>query len=145
MADSKAQSYANHTRLDPWFHLFVIPVYAITLISAIVRAVRFPGVGTAWIVVLMIALVVHLFKTRLYALKVQDRVIRLEERLRLKALLPMALASRVDELSLDQLIALRFACDQEAPKLVEEALTKNLTKADIKKSVQQWRADAMRV
>jgi Family of unknown function (DUF6526) len=145
MPDKKLQNYANHARLDPWFHLFLAPVYAITFIGFLVVAFRHPNVHSAWMAVFAFALIVHMFKTRLYALKVQDRVIRLEERLRLKSLLTGPSATRVDELSLDQLIALRFASDQEAPRLVEETLAKNLSKKDIKGLVQQWRADDLRV
>lgn len=145
MAETRAQNYANHVRFDPWFHFFLIPVYAITFIGYVVVAFRHPSMHSVWMTLFAFALVVHLFKTRLYALKVQDRVIRLEERLRLKALLPSTLASRVDELSLDQLIALRFASDAELATLVQEASTKNLTKQEIKKLVQAWRPDTMRV
>lgn len=145
MAETRGQSYANHVRFDPWFHFFLIPVYAITFIGYVVVAFRHPNMHTAWMALFAFALVVHLFKTRMYALKVQDRVVRLEERLRLKALLPGALASRVDELTVGQLIALRFASDAEVADLAQLALTKNLSKKDIKQAIKQWRADNLRV
>jgi len=145
MAEGAAQSLQNHTRWDPAFHFFVMPVFAITFIASIVHLVRHPSIHTAWFVVLMGAAATAVVKARLYALKVQDRVIRLEERLRLAALLPVSLRDRVAELSESQLIGLRFASDAELPKLAERALNEKLSKADIKKAVINWRADYWRV
>ena len=85
------------------------------------------------------------FKTRVYALKVQDRVIRLEERLRLAALLPAALQPRIGDLSVDQLIGLRFASDAELPGLVEKTLGGNLNRKQIKELIKNWKPDTWRV
>ena len=90
------------------------------------------------------ALAVAVTKSRLSTLRVQDRVIRLEERLRLTVLLPEPLRSRIPELTEGQLIALRFASDDELPKLVERALSEKLSREDIKKSIQTWRPDYWR-
>ena len=145
MADGSSQSFSNHTRYDPLFHFFLLPVFAITLIATIVCVVRRPGLHSAWMVVVALAAVTLLFKVRLYALKVQDRVIRLEERLRLTQLLSEPLRSRIPELTEDQLCGLRFASDAEIPKLVERTLNEKLKRADIKKAIQNWRPDYWRV
>src|SRR5271166_6395129 len=94
MANPVPQSYSNYTRYDPLFHFFILPVFAITLIATIVHLVRRPSLHSAWLVVVMIAALTAVFKLRLYPLKVQDRVIRLEERLRLATLLDPALRLR---------------------------------------------------
>jgi hypothetical protein len=141
----KSQSFSNHARFDPPFHFFVVPVVGITVISIIVHAVRFPSVWNVWLVVVGFAAAVAVVKSRLNALKVQDRVIRLEERLRLMTVLPEAMRSRISELSDEQFIGLRFASDAELPGLVERALSEKLSCKEIKKAVANWRPDYLRV
>ena len=141
----KPQSYANHARFDPPFHFFVLPVVLITTIAIIVRAVRVPGLWNVWMVVVALAGAVAVVKSRLNALKVQDRVIRLEERLRLTAVLPEAMRPRVAELADGQLIGLRFASDAELPALVRRALDERLSRKQIKQAVTDWRPDYLRV
>jgi uncharacterized membrane protein YdbT with pleckstrin-like domain len=145
MAEKTAQNYSNHTRLDPPFHFFVLPVFAVTLIATIVNLVRRPGLLSAWLVVLALAALLAILKVRSYATRVQDRVIRLEERLRLTSLLSEPVRARIPELSETQLIALRFASDAEIPALVGRCLADKLSRDDIKKAVSQWRADYWRV
>ena len=145
MPEKMPQTLANHTRLDPPFHMFVIPVAGISLLVAIWRLIQDPGFYSAWLVVVAAAAIVLALKVRVYALKAQDRVIRLEERLRLASLLPQSLCSRIGELSESQLIALRFASDAELAKLTERALSEKLSRADIKKAIQTWRPDYWRV
>ena len=144
MANASPQNFSNHTRLDPPFHFFILPVFA-TLILTIVHLVRRPGLHSAWLVVVTIAAIVAIFKIRLYALKVQDRVIRLEERLRFASLVDPALRPRIAEFTESQLIALRFASDAELPALGVRALNEKLAAPEIKKSIQQWRPDYWRV
>jgi len=145
MAERSPQTFANHVKIDPPFHYFVLPVFAISWIISVVLAVRHPGFLHFWIVIFNTALIVAVVRFRQYALKVQDRVIRLEERLRLAALLPDSLRPQVAKLSEGQLIALRFAPDAEVPALVERTLSANLAPADIKKAIKNWRPDYWRV
>src|SRR4051794_4118287 len=142
---AKPQAFANHARLDPSFHFFVAPVAAASAIVTIVHAVRAPSWTTAWYVVVAVAALVAVFKIRIYALRVQDRIIRLEERLRMLALLPEPLRPRVDELQAAQYIGLRFASDAELPALVERALDQKLSRKDIKRAVSNWRPDYSRI
>jgi hypothetical protein len=145
MAEKVPQSFSNHTRFDPPFHFFVLPVFAITVIIAIVHLVRHPGLHSAWLVVFAVAATLAVLKARQYALKVQDRVIRLEERLRLAILLDKPLRARMGELSESQLVGLRFASDAELPALAARALSEKLSRVEIKKAVSQWRPDYWRV
>ena len=139
------QSFKNHTKFDPPFHFFLAPVGLILLILTIIEAVNHPSKMAYIHIVVILWLIVLVFKTRLYALKVQDRVIRLEERLRLAQVLPAAMQSRIGDLSVDQLIGLRFASDGELPGLVEKALAGNWNRKQIKEAVTNWRPDTWRV
>jgi Family of unknown function (DUF6526) len=145
MAERSPQTLANHGRIDPPFHYFVLPVFAITWIVSIIFLVRHPGFFHFWIVIFNTALIVAAIRFRQYALKVQDRVIRLEERLRLATLLSDSLRPQIASLRERQFIALRFASDEELPALVERTLTANLAPAEIKKSIKNWRPDYWRV
>jgi hypothetical protein len=145
MAEKVPQSFANHTRFDPPFHFFVLPVFATTVVLAIVHLVKNPSLDAAWLVVFTIAATTAVLRSRVYAVKVQDRVIRLEERLRLAILLDKPLRARMTELSESQLIGLRFASDAELPALAARALAEKLSRSDIKKAVTQWRPDEWRV
>jgi uncharacterized protein DUF6526 len=145
MPEKMPQTLTNHTRLDPPFHMFVIPVAGISLLVAIWYLIQNPGFYSAWLVVVAVAAIVLALKVRLYALKAQDRVIRLEERLRLASLLPQSLCSRMGELSESQLIALRFASDSELPGLADKTLSGKLSGAEIKKAIVTWRPDYWRI
>ena len=145
---SAPQSYKNHGRFDPPMHFFVFPVLLINFIVTITIAVQHwhhhRNLHLWWIVVAA-ALVVLATKSRINDLKVQDRIIRLEERLRLAALLPPSERDRIDQLTTSQLIALRFASDDEIPALVHKTLTQNLEPKAIKASIVNWRPDHDRV
>ncbi len=140
-----SQSFSNHTRYDPLFHFFILPIFAIALVTSIIHLIKWPGLHSALLVIFFIAAMVAVFKIRLYSLKVQDRVIRLEERQRLATLLDPALRSRIPEITVSQLVALRFASDGELPALATRALNEKLSSADIKKGIKQWRPDNWRV
>jgi hypothetical protein len=146
MAENMPQSYANHARFHPPFHFFLAPGSIVLLILTVVNVVRHFRRLDAWILLLMgILFLVAVFLIRLNALKVQDRLIRLEERLRLQALLPVAMSPHIGELTESQLIALRFASDSELPSLMEKVLAANMGSKDIKKTIVTWRADTFRV
>jgi hypothetical protein len=152
MAETKPQTLANHTRWDPPFHFFILPIFALGLILSLIHFFAHITQGdmrdhihSFLLILLALALLTMMLRVRLYSLKVQDRVIRLEERLRLTQLLQEPSRSRIPELTEGQLCGLRFASDAEVPKLVERALNEKLSRADIKKAIQNWRPDYWRV
>ena len=145
MSEREPQNLKNHGRLDPAYHFVLFFVVLANLIVSIVVVVRHPCFYSAWFVVLSVAAIVALFRLRTYPLKVQDRVIRLEERLRLQALAPAEWHSQIYRLTEDQLIGLRFAADDEVVELAKQALEHNLNRKQIKERIRSWRADNWRV
>jgi Family of unknown function (DUF6526) len=145
MAERRPQNFENHTRLDPKFHFFLLPLSAVMFVSAVWHAVRHPDLVSFWFALGALLFMFAVFLIRVYSLKVQDRVIRLEERLRMAALLPESQRTRIADLTEGQLIALRFASDAELPALAARALAEGLAPKDIKKSIRNWRADYFRV
>jgi|SRR5271156_2273638 len=139
------QNYASHGRFHPIFHFVLAPLLIINLIVSVVWLVREPGFLSAWDLVTAVLLLIMAALLRSNPMKVQDRVIRLEERLRLYALLPESQRSRIPELTEDQLVGLRFASDEELPTLAERAWNEKLTRKDIKKAIINWRPDHWRV
>lgn len=142
------QNYKNHARLDPPMHLFVFPVAIFNVIAAIAATIHdWPDHRYLhlWWIIVSLAFLVLAFKCRVNDLKLQDRIIRLEERLRLAALLPAADQSRINQLTTRHLIALRFASDAELPTLVEKCLAQNLDPKAIKQTIATWRGDYHRV
>jgi hypothetical protein len=139
------QTYKNHTRLLPAFHFFVLPVLLLNLLNEARHAWRYPSEGAAFTAVVAAALLTLGFLSRTQALAVQDRVIRLEMRLRLRQVLPPELHARIPDLRPRQLVALRFASDAELPELVREILDGKLqTGKQIKQRVKNWQSDWLR-
>jgi hypothetical protein len=145
MAEKKPQTLSNHARFDPLYHFFAVPVFLISALAAVVHFLLRPSLHSGWLFVVAVAAAVAVLKLRTYSLRVQDRVIRLEERLRLASVLPEPLRARIPEITAGQLIALRFASDAELSKLAERALSEKLSPADIKKAIETWRPDYWRV
>ncbi len=140
------QNFENHTRFVPAFHFFVIPMAAIHFGWQIYRwkAGEFTVDGFESIL-LAAALLIGFLYARLFSLRVQDRVIRLEERLRCQRLFPADLRPRIAEFTSGQLVALRFASDEELPALARKVLGEKLTERKaIKKLVKNWKPDYLR-
>ncbi len=145
---SENQSYSNHTRFDPPFHFVLLPILLLNLSFAVYATIHhWPQHRELflWWIVMSFALVVLAGRARGSALKAQDRIIRLEERLRLASLLPPEELSGSRALTERQLIALRFASDAELPALVSRTLAENLTAKQIKETISNWRPDNFRV
>jgi Family of unknown function (DUF6526) len=140
------QNFANHAKFVPLFHFFAMPVFVLNFAWSLYRLKRlglsFEGIFG---VLLAAALVVLLFSARLFALAVQDRVIRLEERLRYAQVLPADLQARTGELTIGQIVSLRFASDAELPVLTRKVLDEKLTERKaIKQLIKNWKPDYLR-
>jgi hypothetical protein len=145
MSKSSPQNFKNHGRLDPPYHMVFVTVLAVNVYIVGLFAYRHLNFYTAWLVILSIAVFIPVIKLRSYPLKVQDRVIRLEERLRLQALAPAEWHTQIYRLSEDQLIGLRFASDDEVVELAKQALEEKLTRKQIKERIKSWRPDDWRI
>jgi hypothetical protein len=142
---SKTQDLKHHARLHVPFHIVAFFTLVANLAFAITHLVRHFNIWSAWIVVLSVVIFIPFFLVRAYPLKVQDRVIRLEERLRLQELAPAEWHPQIVRLTEDQLIALRFASDEEVVALAKQALAENLNRKQIKERIRTWRPDYWRV
>lgn len=146
MANTNPQTYANHVRRHPPFHFFVVPVMVINFIWSVVQFVMIPGWESGRWAVVSLALLVLMFLVRLNPLKAQDRIIRLEESLRYQRVLSRAVLEQTSILRPGQIVALRFAPDDELEELVNAVLAGRLTKpAEIKQAIKNWRSDTFRV
>jgi Family of unknown function (DUF6526) len=146
VANEKPQNLQNHVRLVPGFHYFVLPVLLANLIRSIVHLVR-AGISFESVFGLLmgVALFLFAFYARVFALTVQDRVIRLEMRLRLAELLPPDLQPRIPEFTVAQLVSMRFACDAELPALARKVLDDKMSdRKAIKQLVKDWQGDYVR-
>ena len=141
----RVQTLKTHARFLPAYHFFVVPVLLINLLNTIRYLWLMPTLGAVFQVIVAAALLTLGLLARTQTLTVQDRVIRLEMRLRLREVLPTDLQPRINELSRGQLIALRFAGDAELPVLVREVLDGRLTTSkDIKARIKHWQPDWLR-
>jgi hypothetical protein len=136
----QAQSYANHAhRPTGWTITAILAVLGWA--GMMLFVIRTPSVLTVALLLLASAVLGLVALVRRYATRLQDRIIRLEMRLRLAAL---GREQDMTRLSTRQLIALRFASDAELPSLMDRALAENLTGDQIKRAVSQWQPDRMR-
>ncbi|HEY9518339.1 MAG TPA: DUF6526 family protein [Gemmatimonadales bacterium] len=144
MSDDDVQNYGNHRRWNAPWHFVVVPILILNALIAIVVLVRTPSRGTAWAALVALTLVVGLALLRRMALRVQDRVIRLEEHLRLGRLMPDR-HEEIEELSRGQLVAIRFASDLEVPHMLDRITRGEIrTQDEIKRAIQHWRPDHLR-
>lgn len=152
---SAPQSLSNHAKIVPAFHFFVLPVLGLNLIWSSIYGIKlllnsalgvWPRISGLVMILIALALIALAFLARLFALGVQDRVIRLEERLRYQQLLPADLQSRINDFTINQLVSLRFASDAELPSLARKVLDGKIdSRKAIKQMIQSWRADYQRV
>lgn len=142
---SKPQSLKNHAKFVPAYHFFAVPIASANFVWAAMRAYKSPSWDTMMPALMGAALLVIFLLARTFALTVQDRIIRLEMRLRLRELLPADLLARIPEFTIGQLVALRFASDAELPVLARKVLDQRLDdRKAIKLLIQNWQADNLR-
>jgi len=146
LRERKPQTYANHRRFLPLFHGAIFGLLAVNLLWRAWEAIARFGWGALVDLLLAIALVLLTLFVRLFATRLQDRLIRLEMRLRLRDVLPTDLRARIPDLSVGQLIALRFAADAELPDLVRRCLgDRAFTRDAVKRTIRVWEPDYLRV
>ena len=142
---AEPQNFKNHGRIVPAYHIGVFFSFLAYFVWAVYRVFQAPSVDSVMVLVLAAALIVLFGSVRGQILRVQDRLIRLEMRLRLRELLSADVAARAVDLSIKQLVALRFASDAEMPELVRDVLAgKLVAPKEIKLQVKEWQADHLR-
>ena len=140
------QNFATHRRWVPLYHFFTLPVLLVNLVYWVIPVFSSFSFETVLAALVAVVLFVLAFLVRVFSSTVQDRVIRLEERLRLERLLPDERKSRTDEFSVGQLVGLRFASDEELPGLATKVLDDKMEKSDdIKRLIKTWRPDFQRL
>lgn len=140
------QTYANHTRWYPLHHFILTPLLLLIFVYNLIQLFRFPDYDRVMWLAMSVGLLILSVVARLSALRVQDRLIMLEEQLRYQRVLPEAAARYAGKLTRSQVIALRFASDEELPDLVKRVSDGELARGDeIKRAVEQWRPDTLRV
>ena len=145
MGEKTPQTFKNHGRIDPGFHYLLIGLLLLILFHAVMLVIHHHDPLNLTILLITLALFLMAGILRKYSLQVQDRVIRLEERLRLMTILPPLVHHRIAELSVSQLVALRFASDKELMALTARILEENLDAKQIKAAIIDWRPDYFRV
>jgi len=139
------QSFEHHARIVPLYHLVVFGVFFINFVYSIYRLIRYTSYHEAMGVLMAIAFLLLFFYARLFPLTVQDRLIRLEERMRMERLLPADLKPRIEEFTVPQLVGLRFASDEELPELARRVLYENIAERKaVKRLIKKWRPDFQR-
>ncbi len=139
------QSFKSHRRYIPVYHFFALPVLILNVVAQVLYFLKYHTPYKLFMIVVAIALVVVAFAARSMVARVQDRVIRLEERLRLSNLLPVEMHAGINDLTPGQLVGLRFAADDEAVALAQRCMSGELTKGEqIKKEIKNWRPDNLR-
>jgi hypothetical protein len=139
------QNFANHSKVFPPFHFFVVPILLVNLGVQLYRLKFGITFASVFGILLALALILGFLSARMFALSVQDRVIRLEERLRYQRLLPADLQPRIDEFTVAQLVSLRFASDVELPTLARKVLNEKMQERKaIKQLVKNWKPDYLR-
>lgn len=146
MSEKTTQNYKNHPRFVPMYHFVAGLLVIVNLVWAIYKVIADFSWDRMIYALLAVTIFILGFYMRTFALAVQDRVIRLEERLRFARLFPDDLQSSVNDFTIDQYIGLRFASDEELPDLARKVKEENIiNREDIKKLVKNWRADYQRV
>ena len=139
------QSYKNHAKFDPPWHYFLAPIALINVGIELYAIYRRPSYSELWFLIMSIAFLVAVFRIRTNSLRVQDRLIRLEETVRMQHVLPAAMQPDIAKLNHGQFIGLRFASDEELPGLVQQTITNHWHAKDIKAAIKHWRPDHFRV
>jgi len=143
---NQGQNFANHTRFVPPFHYVAMPILLANFIWRVVGLFDGITIDASLDVLVAVALIIVALLARIFALGAQDRVIRLEMRLRMRELLPEDLQGRINDFTPTQMVALRFASDGELPELARKVLDENITKGTpIKKMITDWQGDYLRV
>jgi hypothetical protein len=145
MSNGAAQAYATHRRWVPMYHFVASALLFASLVYAVWNAISSLSLQSVMYLVLVLAVIIVFFYSRTFPLAVQDRLIRLEERMRLERVLPETLRRRIHDFTTGQLVGLRFASDAELPALAQRVLDENLQdREQIKREIAQWRADHQR-
>jgi hypothetical protein len=143
--DTREQSIRNHRRWFPLYHFVATPILGVATVMATMDVIRAPGRGTILVVLLCWGVLLAVLAVRVMALTVQDRLIRLEETLRMQRILPDDLQAVIPTLRRRHFIALRFASDEELPDLVRRVAAGELTdQQSIKVAITTWRPDHFR-